>query len=104
MVRLGSRFLQHGRGLIVLGALFLMFDAATPQDLRPAWITGARTWPLAANMGRLLRSAAPSGLDIAGRLEPAFDRAIGEASGDRSTTDGYEARNSVTPDRPEPSR
>lgn len=92
------------RGLIVLGALFLMFNAATPEDLRPGWITGARTWPLAANMGRLLESLVPQGLDIAGRLEPAFDRAVSDTSGDRSTTDGYEARESVTPDRPEPPR
>lgn len=93
-----------GRGLIVLGALFLMFNAATPEDLRPRWITEARMWPLAGNMGRLLESLTPQGLDIAERLEPAFERATGDASGDRSKTDGYEARKSTTPDRPEPSR
>ncbi|HET6972192.1 MAG TPA: CvpA family protein, partial [Phenylobacterium sp.] len=60
-----------GRGLIVLGALFLMFIAATPEDLRPHWITGARTWPLATNMGHVLEGLAPQGLDIAGRLKPA---------------------------------
>jgi membrane protein required for colicin V production len=80
-----------GRGLIVLGALFLMFNAATPADLQPRWITGATTWPLARNMGALLKSLAPQGLDIAGRLRPAFDRAVAGA-GDRSVTDGYDAR------------
>lgn len=80
------------RGLIVLGALNLMFNAATPKDLQPHWITGATTWPLAQNMGRLLVALAPSGLDIAGRLKPAFDRAVGDALGDRTTTDGYDAR------------
>jgi membrane protein required for colicin V production len=80
------------RGLIVLGALQLMFVSATPPDLRPHWITGAKTWPLANNMGRLLTSLAPQGLDIAGRLKPAFDRAVHEGTGDRSTTGGYEAR------------
>jgi len=80
------------RGLIVLGALNLMFNAATPKDLQPHWITGATTWPLAQNMGRLLTALAPSGLDIAGRLKPAFDRAVGDALGDRSKTDGYDAR------------
>lgn len=80
-----------GRGLIVLGALFLMFNAATPQDLRPKWITHAQTWPLASNMGRLLRQLAPRGLDLAGRLKPAVDRAVRDGSGDRSATDGYEA-------------
>jgi membrane protein required for colicin V production len=93
-----------GRGLIVLGALFLMFNAATPEDLRPRWITGARTWPIASNMGRLLETLAPQGLDVAGRLQPAFDRAVGEGSGDRTATDGYEAREPTSTDRPERSR
>ncbi|RAK68618.1 CvpA family protein [Phenylobacterium kunshanense] len=89
-----------GRGLIVLGALFLMFNAATPEDLRPQWITGARTWPLASNMGRLLDELAPKGLDVAGRLKPAFQRAIDDGSGDRTATGRYEAREPDT-DRPE---
>lgn len=80
------------RGLVVLGALFLMFNAATPKDLQPRWITGAQTWPLASNMGRALTALAPGGLDIAGRLKPAFDRAVEDASGDRTATGGYEAR------------
>lgn len=80
-----------GRGLIVLGALFLMFNAATPADLQPRWITGATTWPLARNMGNFLNRLAPQGLDIAGRLKPAFDRAVGDA-GDRNVKGGYDAR------------
>jgi membrane protein required for colicin V production len=79
------------RGLLVLGALYLMFNAATPQDLQPRWITGSTTWPLARNMGRVLEAAAPRGLDVAGRLRPAFERAVKDGSGDRSVTDGYEA-------------
>lgn len=93
-----------GRGLIVLGALYLMFNAATPEDLRPKWITGAQSWPIASNMGRLLESLAPQGLDLAGRLKPAFDRAVGEGSGDRSATEAYEAREPSPPERPERSR
>jgi membrane protein required for colicin V production len=80
------------RGLVVLGALFLMFNAATPSDLRPRWITGARTWPLASNMGRLLEALAPKGLDVAGRLKPTLVHAVGEPLGDRSATRGYDAR------------
>ena len=93
-----------GRGMIVLGALYLMFNASTPEDLRPKWITSAQTWPVASNMGRLLESLAPQGLDAAGKLKPAFDRAVRDGSGDRSTTDGYEARQPADPDDPEPSR
>lgn len=80
------------RGLVVLGALYLMFNAATPADLRPKWITQARTWPLAGNMGRFLESLAPQGLDVAGRLKPAFERAVREPSRDKSATEGYDAR------------
>lgn len=79
------------RGLTVLGALFLMFNAATPQDLRPHWIVGSRTWPLASNMGRLLTALAPQGLHMAERLKPAFDRAVEDDGRDRSATDRYEA-------------
>jgi membrane protein required for colicin V production len=85
-----------GRGLIVLGALNLMFNAATPQDLRPHWIVGSTTWPLAQNMGKALTALAPRGMDIAGRLKPAFDRAWRgarhDAVDDRLKSEGYDAR------------
>ena len=83
------------RGLIVLGAFNLAFLAATPQDLRPQWIIGATTWPLAGDMGRLLTTLAPKGLDIAGRLKPAFDHALHSAAhdavDDRLKSEGYDA-------------
>jgi membrane protein required for colicin V production len=80
------------RGLVVLGALYLMFTAATPADLQPRWITRASTWPLAANMGHLLEAAEPEGLHAASRLKPLLVHAVGEPLGDRSTTEGYHAR------------
>lgn len=96
-----------GRGLIVLGALYLMFTAATPEDLRPRWITGAQTWPAAGNMGRLLKALTPQGLDFAEKLKPAFERAVRDGSGDRTTTGAYDAPRKPIPtdtDRPERSR
>jgi membrane protein required for colicin V production len=84
------------RGLIVLGALNLMFNAATPKDLQPRWIVGATTWPLAQTMGKLLVAMAPRGMDIAGQLKPAFDRALHgaahDAMDDRLKSEGYDAR------------
>lgn len=79
------------RGLVVLGGLYLMFNAATPEDLRPRWITGSTTWPVAERMGTLLTELAPKGLDAAGRLKPAFDRVVAAGSGDRKTTTSYDA-------------
>jgi membrane protein required for colicin V production len=84
------------RGLIILGAFNLAFLAATPEDLRPHWIVGAATWPMAQDMGKLLTALAPKGLDIAGRLKPAFDRAVHSAAhdavDDRLKSEGYDAR------------
>jgi membrane protein required for colicin V production len=84
------------RGLIVLGALNLMFNAATPKDLQPHWIVGATTWPLAQTMGKLLVTMAPRGMDIAGQLKPSIDRALHggahDAMDDRLKSEGYDAR------------
>ena len=80
------------RGVVVMGALYLMFIAATPEDLRPQWITGARTWPLARDVGRALVKLAPHGVDVTDRLGPPFERLAREPSRDRSTTGEYDAR------------
>jgi len=84
------------RGLIVLGALNLLFNAATPQEMRPKWITASTTWPLAQTTGKLLTALAPHGMDIAGRMKPAFDKAVHDAKhdaiDDRLKSEGYDAR------------
>jgi membrane protein required for colicin V production len=93
------------RGLVVLGALYLMFNAATPADLQPSWILNARTWPLARTMGRLLQAVAPHRLDQAGRrLKPALDQAFGAHSDDRNATEGYDPRHRGEVDDVEKSR
>jgi membrane protein required for colicin V production len=93
-----------GRGMIVLGALYLLFTAITPVDMRPRWITGAVTWPAAGNMGRLILHVMPHGFEALDRLRPTIDRAFDAASGDRTTTEGYEAPQSSRPMPSEPSR
>jgi membrane protein required for colicin V production len=88
------------RGLIVLGALDLLFVAATPEDLRPHWIVGATTWPLAQDMGRALKTVAPKGGDVLARLQPAVagtfrdatHEAARQALDDRLKKEGYDAR------------
>lgn len=56
------------RGLVVLAAFALVFNAVTPRELRPAWIIGGVTWPLAQATGAVLASFAPQGMRIAGGL------------------------------------
>lgn len=93
-----------GRGMIVLGALYLLFTAVTPVDMRPRWITGAATWPAAGNMSRLILHLTPRGVEALDRLRPTIDRALDDASGDRTTTDGYEAPRPSRSEPSEPSR
>jgi membrane protein required for colicin V production len=54
------------RALVLIGLFALVFDRATPQNLKPDWITGAFTYPLASLSGRILGKVAPAGLRILG--------------------------------------
>jgi membrane protein required for colicin V production len=80
------------RGLVVLGALYLMFNAATPADLRPRWIVKARTWPLARTMGQALQAAAPRRFELTRRVRPTFDEVLNAHPDDRNATGEYDAR------------
>jgi membrane protein required for colicin V production len=84
------------RGLVVLGALNLLFNATTPRDLQPHWIVEATTWPLAQDLGELELKLAPKGANLAGRINPALDRALNGVSrdtiDDRLKSEGYDAR------------
>lgn len=89
------------RGLAVLGGLYLMFNAATPEDLRPSWITGSATWPAARAMGGLIAELAPRGLDLAARAKPAFEHVVRGGSGDRRDAGSYDAADRGRTDDPE---
>jgi membrane protein required for colicin V production len=102
--RMAGLAIGAARGLAVLGALYLTFIAATPEDLRPRWITGSVTWPVARAMGDLLAELAPKGMGLAGRLKPAFEHAVGASSGDIRGAGSYDARQRSGSDEVEKSR
>lgn len=76
------------RALVVLGALHLAFQAATPPDRVPKWMTGAAFYPMTSAAANLLKAFAPKGLDMADKLAPS----IGEAVRDGSATDRGDSR------------
>ena len=80
------------RGLVFLGALNLFFNAATPAERAPAWITQAKLYPMTTTAGRILVAFAPKGMDLAGRLKPAFDQAVRDGAGDSAAHGAYDAR------------
>jgi membrane protein required for colicin V production len=80
------------RALIILGAFNLLFNAATPPERVPHWISGAKLYPLTTAAGRILTAFAPKGMHLAGRLKPTFDHALSEGVGDRTRHESYDAR------------
>ncbi|MDP1600008.1 CvpA family protein [Phenylobacterium sp.] len=84
------------RALVVLGALHLAFNAATPPDRVPKWMTGAAFYPLTKASGEILKAFAPKGLDMADKFAPAVEDAVreGSATDQRDSRDaqGYDPR------------
>jgi len=82
------------RALVVLGALHLAFEAATPADRVPKWMTGAAFYPLTSASANLLKTFAPKGLDMADKLAPSLQGAVREGStterGDLGGAQGYD--------------
>lgn len=54
------------RGLLIMALALIVFQAATPQDRMPKWLTGARTYPLVLNTATTLKAMAPA--DTAAKL------------------------------------
>ncbi|WP_374570113.1 CvpA family protein [Phenylobacterium sp.] len=93
------------RALVVLGAFNLAFNAATPPERVPQWISGAALYPLTAGAARVLKAFAPKGLDMAGKLKPAIADAVRDGKGDSASDNGYDAHDrSVIDDLVEKSR
>lgn len=82
------------RALVVLGAFHLVFHAATPADRVPRWMTGSMAYPMTTSMAVVLKTIAPKGLDVAGKLRPALEGAVrdGAATGGGDSADrrGYD--------------
>ena len=101
-----DRALGFGFGLVratlFLGVCNLLFNAATAEGQKPAWLQGSVFYPLTERSAGLIRSLAPRGLDLAGRWAPRVEDAVedalgGSREGDTGPAGGYE--NATPPDR-----
>ena len=79
------------RALVVLGAFNLVFNAATPPERVPKWISGAALYPLTSAAATVLKAFAPKGMDMADRLKPALTDAVREGTRDPNPEQGYDA-------------
>jgi membrane protein required for colicin V production len=80
------------RGLVALGVFNLAFNAATPPERVPRWITGAALYPLSTFAAQALLALAPQGSAVAGRVAPVLERAVkdGVAASDAAAGEGYD--------------
>ena len=90
------------RALVFLGLVNLTVEAIMPPDRTPAWITGAKLYPVATASGRALRTFAPEGARLAQRVAPTVGNAINDP-GDANSADSlpsHDASPDATPERP----
>lgn len=80
------------RAVILLGAFNLFFNAATPPERVPEWISGAKLYPLSAAAGNALTRLAPQGMGLAGKLQPALGDAVRDGVSDSGRDSGYDAQ------------
>jgi len=80
------------RGLVLLGVIGLLLSVLLPPERMPAWITAAKSYPLAQGSATALRALAPRGAALAATLKPALSKAAGGAAGG---TEGDEAPQSA---------
>lgn len=64
------------RALVFLGLFYLVFNAATPREWTPDWISKAKLYPLARASARVIQAVAPKGMKAAGRYGPMFQNAV----------------------------
>ena len=80
------------RATLFLGVCNLAFTAATPPSYAPAWLQGSLFYPLTERSAGMIRALAPQGANLAGRIAPAVEKALGEGhKGDRQDDGGYVA-------------
>jgi membrane protein required for colicin V production len=76
------------RGVVVVGAVTLLINAATPAERMPPWIAKAKTYPAATTVADGLRAFAPEGLKMAHSVEPtvrdAVDAGVDAPRGDKT--------------------
>jgi membrane protein required for colicin V production len=70
------------RALFFLGVFNLVFNIATPAERVPKWISHSALYPLSSLSAKVLRSMAPKGSAVAGKLGPSIANAVREGAAD----------------------
>jgi membrane protein required for colicin V production len=74
--RFGGLVFGGLRGVVFLALFALVFNRATPDELKPHWITGGFTYSIASDAGRTLASFLPKRFDPTGGFTDQLGRSI----------------------------
>lgn len=76
------------RAMVLLGVFYLVFNAATPPERVPHWISGAALYPLAGASAQVMTALAPQGSAVAGKVAPALEKAVRDGARDTPPLSG----------------
>lgn len=79
------------RALVVLGGFVLLIKAVTPAERIPAWISEAKTYPLASAAADALKAFAPQGLKAARDVAPELGASSSEETAAAASTSTSQA-------------
>jgi membrane protein required for colicin V production len=85
------------RALALLGMTNLLLHAVTPGDHPPAWITGARLYPLTQASGRVLKVFLPRAEALGGKIGSGITSAVRQGA-TSDPNEGYSVRERRQPD------
>lgn len=74
------------RALFLLGLFNLVFNIATPTERVPKWISHSALYPLSSLSAKVLRSMAPKGSAMAGKLGPSIEQAVRDGAADKKSS------------------
>ncbi len=97
--RFGGLVFGALRGVLFLFLFALVFNRVTPQALKPGWITGALTFPLATDGGNVLQGFLPKKLDLTGGFG---DRLTNSIKDESVKSDEETPPNETTPSTDDP--
>lgn len=105
--RVGGGAIGLVRAVVLLGGLYLLYNALVPLGARPPWVERAALLPLARTAGQGVQAMTPKGAAAAGALGPALRNAMSNPDPGAGVEFGHSAdKNGVeeTPPAPPPLR
>ena len=99
--RLFGILIGAARALVLLGAIHLVFHAATPPERVPGWFREAAVFPVSAGAARVIQAVLPGIGRGADQLTPVVTSSVREGLNDDEASTSPQSGGNGTPSSPE---